>query len=386
MGENLKRAALNSEEQRTVKLFITLFYIISISYDTFYYYILPKFVYPDRKIGFPEQSLGLWMYAVEFALIPFAVYLVKINRSHLVKYIYILTFVMINIINELLIYFQSDEIYQAGNIVELFIILFSPIFVNKRFFLVVLTSIISKYLIVGLIIGDTRSFFPIILLLFFGVFAYILLNRFQGYVKAVEQSYSKQIEGIVSGIITSLELKDPYTRGHSQRVANYSLILAEKTGRFTKEELQSFNYACLLHDIGKVNIPDTILMKPGRLTDEEFEIIKTHPTVGGKAVKAMDGLEWCVDVVRFHHERWDGSGYPDGLRGEAIPYTARIAAIADAFDAMTTSRSYRSALPSQTAYERIVEGSGTQFDPQLVEVFKSVYLQWVKIVKSDEVN
>ena len=132
---------------------------------------------------------------------------------------------------------------------------------------------------------------PIILVIILSVMSFFLLVRFQGYVRAISNSYDNQLEGIVKGVIATLELKDPYTRGHSERVAKYALILANEIGKLSNDEQKSFYYACLLHDIGKVNIPDQILMKPGRLTSEEFEIIKTHPVVGAEAVKNVDGIK-----------------------------------------------------------------------------------------------
>lgn len=207
--------------------------------------------------------------------------------------------------------------------------------------------------------------------------SFFLLVRFLGYVRAISNSYDNQLEGIVKGVIATLELKDPYTRGHSERVAMYALILAQQIGELSKEEQKSFYHACLLHDIGKVHIPDSILMKPGKLSFEEFEIIKSHPEVGAEAVKDVDGIKASLCVIRSHHERWDGKGYPDQLKGEQIPLLARVTAIADAFDAMTSSRSYRAALPVDEAYNRIIIGAGSQFDPVLVEEFKKVYPTWI---------
>lgn len=223
---------------------------------------------------------------------------------------------------------------------------------------------------------------PIILMIILSGMSFFLLVRFQGYVRAVSTSYDKQLEGIVKGVIATLELKDPYTRGHSERVAKYALVLANEVGKFTKEEQKSFYYACLLHDIGKVNIPDNILMKPGKLTNEEFEIIKSHPVVGAEAVKNVEGISDSIHVIRYHHERWDGKGYPEQLKGEEIPLLARVSTIADAFDAMTSSRSYREAMPIEEAYKRIIEGKGTQFDPSLVENFKNIYPEWIKFHKN----
>ena len=141
--------------------------------------------------------------------------------------------------------------------------------------------------------------------------------------------------------------------------------------------MNAFNYACLLHDIGKVNIPDSILMKPGKLSKEEFNVIKTHPKVGAEAIIKVRGLEDSIDVIKSHHERWDGKGYPEQLIGDKIPYLARIVSIADTFDAMTSSRSYRAAMPVEEAYKRILEGKGTQFDPSLVDLFNEVFSDWV---------
>jgi putative nucleotidyltransferase with HDIG domain len=222
---------------------------------------------------------------------------------------------------------------------------------------------------------------PIILIAILSVMSFFLLARFQGYVRSLSNSYDNQLEGIVKGVIATLELKDPYTRGHSERVAKYAFELAAEIGKFTKEEQKSFYYACLLHDIGKVNIPDQILMKPGKLTNEEFDIIKSHPVVGAEAVKNVEGISDNINVIRYHHERWDGKGYPDRLKGEEIPLLARVSSVADAFDAMTSSRSYREAMPVEEAYRRILEGKGSQFDPTIVEAFNRIYPTWVNIHK-----
>ena len=125
--------------------------------------------------------------------------------------------------------------------------------------------------------------------------------------------------------------------------------MAEKIGGFSREELRYYNYACLLHDVGKIRIPDSILTKPSKLTGDEYEIIKTHPEEGVRAMKDIEGLEGYLNVILSHHERWDGTGYPEGLTKKETPLPARITSVADAFDAMTTSRSYRSALTTEEA-------------------------------------
>ncbi|WP_226038519.1 HD-GYP domain-containing protein [Aquibacillus saliphilus] len=380
MQKRTTTSTLLNEEQRTVKWFLWLFYSIYFIYDLFYYYILPMF-FINSEVGIQSGGLGYGIYVIVFGLLPISYYLIKQNKPELIKYLYFVTLTCMNILNDILLYWGSDASYGTGNIIEIVIVLFSPIFVNPRFFYLVSLGTILKYVIVGVVIQDPAAMLPLLIVVVLAMIAYILLHRFLGYVTAVKGSYDRQLEGIVKGIIATLELKDPYTRGHSERVAFYAISLAKATENFKNSELNSFYYACLLHDIGKVNIPDSILTKPGKLTAEEYDVIKTHPAVGAKAVQEVEGIEDHIDVIRHHHERWDGNGYPDKLKGEDTPLLTRITAISDAFDAMTSSRSYRPALPLEEAYNRIIEGKGTQFDPELVETFKLVYPSWVDYQK-----
>ncbi|GFZ75874.1 HD family phosphohydrolase [Compostibacillus humi] len=377
----MKTNKLLQEEKRSTKLFLWLFYSVFFIYDIFYYDIFPDFPWlPDSENTLWHDSLYI-KYFVIIALIPLFVYLIQKDKTEYVKYILLLGYLSVNTIGDIIYYKDSPLSYSSGSIVELVIILFSPIFVNKRFTYYVTGGLILKYALVGFFIQDPVVLFPIIINILLSVIAFLLLHRFLNYIRALKTSYNERLEGMVKGIIATIELKDPYTRGHSERVAAYARSMAEATEKFNKEELYDFYYACLLHDIGKVSIPDSILTKSGKLSDNEYEIIKTHPVVGAKAIQDVEGIIDNIDVIYHHHERWDGKGYPDGLAGENIPYLARITAIADAFDAMTSSRSYRPALPYEEAYKRIVEGKGTQFDPQLVELFMRVYPTWIEISK-----
>jgi putative nucleotidyltransferase with HDIG domain len=374
---------LRNEERRTVKWFLVLFYIIYIAFDLGYTQI-SKFI-PKLKIDTPD-ILGNWIYLVMFTLIPIAYYLYKKQKYHQIKYIYFISYTLITFLNDIVSFYGKPELYKSGNAVEIFWLLLSPIFVSIPFFRVVTIGLLLKYIAVGLIIQTPFALISILLLAILSIFSFILLNRFQSYVKAVKTTYDHQLVGIVKGVIATLELKDPYTRGHSERVASYAIELARASGKYTNDELKAFNYACLLHDIGKIHIPDQILMKPTSLTKEEYEIIKSHTTVGADAVSKVVGLNNSLEVIRSHHERWDGKGYPDQLKGEEIPYLARITAVADAFDAMTSTRSYRSALTIEEAYERILEGKGTQFDPELVTAFQQVYPSWKKVHNTAIIN
>lgn len=166
-----------------------------------------------------------------------------------------------------------------------------------------------------------------------------------------------------SALASAIDAKDKYTHGHSSRVAIYSEQIARIAGK-NAEECQDIFFAALLHDVGKIGIPDDVLNKEGKLTDEEFAIIKTHPVIGQQILSSISDSPSLSIGAHHHHERYDGKGYPDGLKGEDIPEIARIISVADAYDAMTSKRSYRDPMPQHVVREEIVKGSGTQFDPE----------------------
>jgi putative nucleotidyltransferase with HDIG domain len=165
----------------------------------------------------------------------------------------------------------------------------------------------------------------------------------------------------------SIESKDRYTQGHCERVAFFACVLADSAG-FNSRSLFWFRIGALLHDIGKIIVPTEVLNKPGKLTDEEWAIMKRHPEAGLELVADIDFPGDIGAIIRNHHERWDGAGYPDGLQGEEIPFAARILCVADVYDALTTTRSYRPGLTHARAAE-IMRASTGQFDPQLLETF-----------------
>jgi diguanylate cyclase (GGDEF)-like protein len=187
--------------------------------------------------------------------------------------------------------------------------------------------------------------------------------------KAHVPAYAKTFD-ILQGLVIAVDTKDRYTRRHSEDVARYADFLAERLD-IEPELKRTLHTAGLLHDVGKIGIPDTILRKPGPLTEAEFEIVKQHVTLGDMIVRDLPGIEIIRAGVRHHHERWDGKGYVDQLAGEAIPLVARILAVGDAFSAMTTTRPYRKAMPIEDALKRLEDASGSQLDARLVEVFVS---------------
>jgi putative nucleotidyltransferase with HDIG domain len=175
----------------------------------------------------------------------------------------------------------------------------------------------------------------------------------------------------ITMLAQAVEVRDTETHHHTERVCKYSMLLAEQVD-LTQEDLELLRIGTPLHDIGKIFIDNSILLKPGRLTPEEFEIMKTHTTTGAKILERVPDLVSVIPIVRSHHERWDGQGYPDGLKGENIPRVARIVAIADAFDAMTHDRPYRKGLAPEVAFTEVEKQKGKQFDPALASAFLSI--------------
>ena len=175
-----------------------------------------------------------------------------------------------------------------------------------------------------------------------------------------------------------IDAKDPYTNGHSIRVAQYTRLIAEELG-YKGEELDRIYYVALLHDCGKIGVPDNILGKPGRLTDEEFKIIKSHAVRGGEIMSHFKSLENAGEGALYHHERYDGKGYPEGRKGEDIPIIARIICVADSFDAMNTNRVYRKKLTKEDIIAEIERCKGSQFDPKIADIL-------IELLKNDRLN
>ena len=172
----------------------------------------------------------------------------------------------------------------------------------------------------------------------------------------------------VKVLAEAIDAKDPYTRGHSDRVKRMSLKIATSLG-FTEERMEILEYGALLHDIGKIGIKDEILQKPGALSSEEYQTIQEHPLIGVKIVEGVEFFKDKIPMIRNHHEHYDGRGYPDGLVGEAIPLEARIIAVPDAFDAMASLRPHRNAMPLKDILLEMEEYKGKQFDPKMLGIF-----------------
>lgn len=224
---------------------------------------------------------------------------------------------------------------------------------------------------IGLVIAQVLAVTPLALPLF--ALPLIIAQQTYRWYMGYREAYADTIKALV-GLI---EAKDPYTRGHSERVAGYAVELGRRLGLGARV-VERLEYAALLHDFGKVGVPASLLTKPGPLTAEEFDIVRTHPKSGADLVAEIPYLKDLSETIASHHERYDGAGYGEGLSGDSIPLAARLLAVADAYDAMTSDRPYRPGLNEDAALEEIRLGAGNQFDPKVAEAFVSGHTQPAK--------
>lgn len=218
------------------------------------------------------------------------------------------------------------------------------------------------------------KFDQLLLLIESGIKAISQMNMIKDMNEELKDTYEKLERAYMESIQTlryTVEAKDAYTRGHSDRVSEYSVLIGKYLG-LSDEELKILQIGGLFHDIGKIGVPDSILLKNSKLTDDEYSEIKNHPTIGAHILSTATIFQDIIPIVKHHHEKYDGFGYPGKLKGEYIPYFARIAAIADTFDAMTSKRTYRDALPIDIVKTEIEKCKGTQFDPEIADTFLDI--------------
>lgn len=237
--------------------------------------------------------------------------------------------------------------------------------VTKMLYINYAVLTIMAYTMILVYNSSSSEWRPFSILLFF-VPILLISHSFRLYAD-IRQSYLTTVKTVAAAI----EANDPYTKGHSERVSELTLALGKELG-FPERELQKLQYVALLHDVGKIGISESILNKPGTLTEEEYEEIKRHSAIGAEILEKIQFLSNKSEIILYHHEKYDGSGYPAGLKGTEIPVEARILSIADAYNAMTTSRPYRNAMTPAAAVEELTRCSGIQFDPELVKTFKAV--------------
>jgi len=204
-------------------------------------------------------------------------------------------------------------------------------------------------------------------------------RRLEEQKKKLEDALARSEVMTAEMFLNALDLRDHETRAHCHRVSAYAMLVAQECG-LRGHVLISIQQGALLHDLGKLAIPDSILLKPGKLTEEEWEVMRTHSELGAKMLDGLEGLKGARDIVLQHHEQFNGTGYPAGLANQEICIGARIFSIADTVDAMMSDRPYRRGLPFETAYEEVVDKSGSQFDPDVVGAFKGIQKsRWIDV-------
>ncbi|MFZ3589549.1 HD-GYP domain-containing protein [Bacillus sp. DJP31] len=261
-----------------------------------------------------------------------------------------------------------------GHVIFYFTPIYAVLFKNRIYFVVSFIFSIAIYLVV-MLIHPSLYFNLTVELVQFSVFlSYTIILYFVSSIMVRQEKLTSMYTKTMEALVLAIEAKDEYTRGHSTRVSEYSMIF----GKTLKEkgfpiDLEILRISSLLHDIGKVNISNEILQKKGKLTVEEYNEIKKHPVFGSEIAKSLDFPDEIIHPILYHHERKDGRGYPNGLVGEEVPLLARIIAVADTFDALTTNRSYREAFTIEEARRIILENSGTQFDEEIIPYFNECF-------------
>ena len=218
------------------------------------------------------------------------------------------------------------------------------------------------------------KFDQLLLLIESGIKAISQMNLIKKINAELKDTYEKLEKSYMESIQTlryTVEAKDAYTRGHSDRVSEFAVLIG-KYLNISTEDLRTLQIGGLFHDIGKIGVPDSILLKTAKLTDDEYSEIKNHPTIGAHILSTATIFQNLIPIVKHHHERYDGNGYPSKLKGEDIPYLARITAVADTFDAMTSKRTYRDALPLDVVKAEVERCKGSQFDPKIADVFLDI--------------
>ncbi|PFN47362.1 HD-GYP domain-containing protein [Bacillus thuringiensis] len=366
----------NIETKEPIKLFLFGSYIVFFVANIYHY------LFGNGNFS-PKQFIFELIFLCMF--LTFTLYnkkLLKINKKIYTKYIF-LGISMLYLLSYDFLFISNANGRLTTLIWQCFLVIFSPLFLSFRFFLLASICMLLKFLIS---IYYFNINYPLELLLVFItiiVTSFLVLISLQFLVQKTKSAYEKQMQETALSVMKIMELKDSYTKGHSVRVAKYATLLAKSTNQYTKSTLKDFYFSCLIHDIGKIGISDKILNKTSPLTQEEYNLIKKHPQLGMEIFRNISLIKDNEAIILSHHERWDGKGYPYKLKGNQIPLCARIVAIADAFDAMTSSRAYRSALSPEEAYERIVKGAGSQFDPTLVETFKTVFPLWKEMIQQN---
>jgi len=269
-------------------------------------------------------------------------------------------------------YVQTSEVRMRRSFVFSFAILILMVFIH------LVNILLTKNTYAPVVVVERLLMIPYFYVIIMAIHREII-DEVKKVVAEKEQLNEQMYRSTIQALAGSLELKDTYTQGHAGRVTEYSLVVGQKLG-LSEGDLKALYFAAILHDVGKIGTDDTILNKPAALTEEEFAVVRRHPRDGAVILDGIEALRHIAPYVVSHHERWDGLGYPEGLRGDEIPLTSRIIAVADTFDAMTSDRAYRKAVPLPDVIHELVKEKGKQFDSTVVDAFldtlsKSDWLQ-----------
>ncbi len=281
-----------------------------------------------------------------------------------------------------IVYIAAGGEVSKLSLLPILLIVFTYVFLNSAIMSVLFSLLSETRFSIMLIksIGDTLinsvaiAFIGTVLAMAYMNSGYLTVVLFFSPLLIARYSFKLYVEmrnmymDTIQALNKSMEAKDPYTSGHAMRVQEYAVKLAQAMG-LPARKIQNIKTAAILHDIGKIGIDDSILKKPGSLTKEEYMEIQRHTSIGAEILKDVDFLKDIAQIIRFHHERFDGKGYPSGLKGEEIPIEASILAVADVYDAMTSNRPYRDAMDKETALKEILVNAGTQFEPKLAQTF-----------------
>ena len=312
--------------------------------------------------------------------------------------IYIILFALYVIVSVLVISFSRSQVmfrmfgYEipAASFTGVFssmanmMLIFMVVFLGKLGFITAFSMFVLQFplLLISILARHATTSIPGLFTNFVTLFAIILIYQRNIDIKKYQESEIRDLterqmlsqrlfEQTATALVNAIDAKDTYSHGHSRRVAQYAKLIAKEMGK-SEEECTKIYFAGLLHDVGKIGIPLAIINKNGRLTDEEYEVIKHHSSMGNQILNSISEYPYLSIAAHFHHERYDGKGYPTGLKGDDIPEIARIISVADAYDAMSSKRSYRDVLPQQVIREEIVKNSGTQFDPKIAKVMQNL--------------
>ena len=322
-----------------------------------------------KKISFPKLTVNKILAAVVFLLL-LALYLLTESYSQ-----------RTSSSKEVFMFFEHPipvaSLPGVFSSISTLILICLVVFYRKiGFYTSILILAVRVFKLTNGIIHFHPTGLPAIFVTLIGIVAILLIYKGNEKIIRVQERHQKDLEDFTNSIIDAFAVcidgKDSYTNGHSLRVAQYTRMLAQKLGEDEKTVQRFYNIA-LLHDIGKIGIPDEILNKPEKLTEYEYETIKTHPYRGFEILKKVETQKDIADGALCHHERFDGKGYPARLNGKKIPYVARIISVADAFDAMSSTRPYRKKLPMDYIVTEIKKCSGTQFDPVVANAFLELY-------------